>query len=147
LFSVVSCSDAEILNKNEPSSVSILTDIDSYNSDNEPSIKGITLTPSFKGNTDKDIQYHWSIDSDTEMFDTPNGLEKEIVNSGEGVLFVVVAEIGYVEPDTLSKSINITLTVEEIDSNNVLAKTELIVEDYSSTYKVKKDIDYIKRIK
>jgi hypothetical protein len=49
-----------------------------------------------------------------------------------------VAEISYVEPDTFSKEIKVTLTIEEKDSNNVLTKAELIIEDYSGTYKIKK---------
>lgn len=42
-------------------------------------------------------------------YHTPNGAQKEIINSRESVLFIVAAEIGYVEPNTLSKSINVTL--------------------------------------
>jgi len=105
------------------------------------SVKGITLLPKLDENTVKDIQYHWSINSDTEMFDTPNGPAKEIINSGKSVLFIVVAEISYAKPDTLSREINVTLTVEEKDSNNVLAKSELIIEYYTGTYKVKKGFD------
>jgi len=52
-----------------------------------------------------------------------------------------VAEISYAKPDTLSREINVTLTVEEKDSNNVLAKSELIIEYYTGTYKVKKGFD------
>ncbi len=102
------------------------------------SVKGITLTPKLEENTDKYIQYHWSIDSDTEMFETPDGPAKAIINLGESVLFIPVAEIGYNKQDNLSKEIKVTLTLEEKDSNNLLAKAELIIEDYSGTYKVKK---------
>lgn len=137
LFSFVACGAPQSISKTKPLSVSIVTDVDTY-SLYMSSVKGITLIPKLEGNTDEDIQYRWSIDSDTEMFDTPNGPQKEIINSGESVLFIVVSEIGYIEPNTLSKSINVTLTVEEKDSNNILGKTELIIEDYSGIYKVKK---------
>lgn len=72
------------------------------------------------------------------MFDSPDGSQKEVINSGESVLFVPVAEIGYSEPDTLSNTIKVNLRIEEKQSSNILAETELIIEDYSGTYKVKK---------
>ncbi|BCZ48115.1 hypothetical protein psyc5s11_41820 [Clostridium gelidum] len=153
LFSFVSCSAPKNISKPKPLSVSIVNDVDTYGL-YMSSVKGITLLPKLEETTDKDIQYHWSINSDTkkfkgktldtEMFDTPNGPVKEIINSGESVLFIVVAEISYAKPDTLSREINVTLTVEEKDSNNVLAKSELIIEDYSGTYKVKKVFDELK---
>ena len=91
-----------------------------------------------EGNTDKDIQYHWSIDSNTEMFDSSDGPQKEIINSGESVLFIPIAEIGYIEPDKLSNTIKINLKIEENQSSNTLAETELIIENYSGNYRVKK---------
>ena len=140
LFSFISCSAPKNISKPKPLSVSIVTDVDTYGL-YMSSVKGITLLPKLDENTCKDIQYHWSINSDTEMFDTTNGPAKEIINSGESVLFIVVAEISYAKPDTLSREINVTLTVEEKDSNNVLAKSELIIEYYTGTYKVKKGFD------
>ena len=137
LFSFVACDAPQTISKTKPLSVSIVTDVDTY-SLYMSSVRGITLTHKLEENTDKGIQYRWSINSDTEMFATPNGPAKEIINSGESVLFIPVAEINYVEPDTLSKVIKVTLTVEEKDSKNVLAKAELIIEDFSGTYKVKK---------
>ncbi|MBC2580150.1 hypothetical protein [Clostridium sp. DJ247] len=120
-----------------PLSVSIESDVATYEKYTS-SVRGITLTPKLQGSSNKEIVYHWTINSNTEMFDTKNGPQKEVTNSGESVLFVCVAEISYIKPNTLSKSINITLSVEEKNSKNVLAKTDLIIEDYSGTYKVKK---------
>jgi hypothetical protein len=137
ILSFIGCGAQQSISKTKPLSASIVTDVDTY-SLYMSSVRGITLIPKLQENTDKDIQYRWSIDSNTEMFDTPNGPAKEIINSGEPVLFICVAEISYHEPNTLSKSINATLTVEEKDSNDVLAKAELIIEDYSGIYKVKK---------
>ena len=48
---------------------------------------------------DKDIQYHWSTDSDPEMFDSPDGPKNEVINSGGSVLFIPIAEIDYIQPD------------------------------------------------
>lgn len=137
LVLMVACESKENVSQDKALRVSITTDVDTYEA-NMSSVRGITLIPKLEGETDKDIQYHWSIDSDREMFDSTNGPQKEIINDGEEVLFIVVAEIGYVEADTLSKTINVTLAIEEKGSNEVLAKTELIIEDYSGTYKVKK---------
>lgn len=137
IFSIVSCEVQESINKSKPLSISIATNVDTY-SLHMSSVRGITLIPQLEGDTDKDIQYHWSIDSDTEMFKLADGTQKEIINSGESVLFVPVAEIGYIEPDTLSNTIKVTLSIEEKGSNKVLTKTELIIEDYAGTYKVKK---------
>lgn len=137
LFSLMACEGQESITKHKPLSVSIETDVDTYGL-YMSSVRGITLIPQLEGTTDKDIQYHWSIDSDTEMFDSLDGPKKEIINSGESVLFIQVAQIGYIEADTLSNTINITLSVQEKGSNKVLTKTELIIEDYAGTYKVKK---------
>ncbi len=134
---MVACESQGSVSKAKPLSVSITTDVDTYGL-YMSSVKGITLMPQLEGDKSNDIQYHWSMDSDTEMFDSPDGPQNEIINSGESVLFIPVAEIGYIEPDTLSNTIKITLVIEEKDSHNVLAKTELIIEDYSGTYKVKK---------
>lgn len=131
IFSIISCESQGNI------TVSITTDVDTYGL-YMSSVRGITLTPYLEGTTEKDIQYHWSIDSDTEMFDSTNGPKKDVINSGESVLFVPVAEIGYSEPDTLSNTIKVNLRIEEKQSSNILAETELIIEDYSGTYKVKK---------
>lgn len=137
IFLTVACESQGSITKAKPLSISITTNVDTYGL-YMSSVRGITLTPQLEGTTDKDIQYHWSIDSDTEMFDSPEGPKKEVINSGESVLFIPVAEIDYNEPDTLSNTIKISLEIEEKDSNNVLAETELIIEDYSGNYKVKK---------
>lgn len=117
--------------------VSIEADADTYEI-HTSSISGITLTPKLEGVTDKNIEYQWTIDSDTEMFDTESGPRKKIINLGESVLFVPVAEIGYVAPDKFAKIIKVSLVTKEKNSHKVLTKTELIIEDYSGTYKVKK---------
>lgn len=137
IFSIVACEPQKSVTESTPLSVSITTDVDIYDHDSD-SVKGITLMPQLEGSTDKDIQYHWSIDSDTERFSSQDSSKKEIINLGESVLFVSVADVGYAEADTLSNTIKITLAIEEKDSNNTLAKTELIIEDYSGIYKVKK---------
>lgn len=137
IFSIVSCKAQESINKVKPLSISIATNIDTY-SLHMSSVRGITLIPQLEGDTDKDIQYHWSIDSDTEMFKSLDGTQREIINSGESVLFVPVAQIGYSEADTLSNTIKVTLEIEEEGSNKVLTKTDLIIEDYAGIYKVKK---------
>jgi hypothetical protein len=134
LFLFVACDTPQSISNTKPISISIVTDVDAY-ALYMSSVKGITLTPKLEEDIDKDIQYRWSINSDTEMFATPNGPVKEIINSGEPVLFIPVVEIAYVKTDILSKEIKVTLTVEEKDSNNVLAKSELIIEDYSGLYK------------
>jgi len=137
LFSLVACTNTGSVSQTKPLQVSIETDVDTYEKYNS-SVSGITLTPKLEGSINKDIEYHWTVDSDTEMFDTENGPQKEVINLGDKVKFIPVAEIGYVEKDKLAKSIKITLSVEEKQSNEVLAKTELIIEDFSGTYKVKK---------
>ena len=137
MFLFVACESQDSINKSNSLSVSIITDIDTY-SLCMSSVRGITLTPQLEGVTDKEIQYHWSINSDTESFYLPSGTQKEVINSGESVLFVPIADIGYSEPDKLSNTIKINLRIEEKQSSNILAETELIIEDYSGTYKVKK---------
>lgn len=137
LFLLTACGSTKNISETKPLSVSIESDIDTYEK-YQPSVRGITLTPKLDGTTNKDIKYHWKIDSDTEMFYTESGTKKEIINSGEPVLFVITAEINYARTNGLSKSTNITLAVEEKDSNNILAETKLVIEDYSGTYKVKK---------
>lgn len=129
--------NAKIETTEKSFAVSIETDVDTYVA-HTSSLRGITLTPKLGGVTDKDIEYQWTIDSDTEMFDTESGPRKGIVNSGESVLFIPVAEISYVESDKLAKVIKVTLAIVEKSSNKVSAKTELLIEDYSGTYKVKK---------
>lgn len=137
IFSIVSCESQGSINKAKSLSVSIITDVDTYGL-YMSSVRGITLTPHLEGTTDKDIQYHWSTDSDTEMFNSLDSPKKEIINSGESILFVPVAEIGYSEPNKLSNTIKVNLRIEEKQSSDTLAETELIIEDYSGTYKVKK---------
>ena len=137
MFSIVACESQDSINKAKSINVSITTDIDTYGL-YMSSVRGITLTPKLEGNTDKDIQYHWSIDSNAEMFDSSDGPQKEIINSGESVLFIPIAEIDYIEPDKLSNTIKINLKIEENRSSNTLAETELIIENYSGTYRVKK---------
>jgi uncharacterized protein YcfL len=79
LFLFVACGAPQSISKTKPLSVSIVTDVDTY-SLYMSSVRGITLKPKLEENTDKDIQYRWSINSDTEMFATPNGPAKEIIN-------------------------------------------------------------------
>lgn len=134
---MVACESQENSNKSKSISLSIETDLDIYELYTS-SARGITLTPKVEDISDEDIQYHWTIDSDTETLYTEDGPNKEIINSGESVVFTPIAEISYSEPGKLSNTIKINLSIEEKQSNNVLAETELIIEDYSGTYNVKK---------
>lgn len=137
MFSIVACESQDSINKAKDINTSIITDVDTYGL-YMSSVRGITLTPQLEGNTDKDIQYHWSIDSDTEMFDSLDGPKNEVINSGKSVLFIPISEIDYIEPDKLSNTIKINLKIEEKQSSNTLAETELIIGNYSGTYRVKK---------
>ena len=133
MLSIVSCESQDSINKAKSINISITTDVDTY-SIYMSSVTGITLTPQLEGNTDKDIQYHWSTDSDPEMFDSPDGPKNEVINSGGSVLFIPIAEIDYIQPDKLFNTIKINLKIEEKQSSNTLAETELIIENYSGTY-------------
>lgn len=137
LFLITACGTTENSSETEPLNVSIGSDIDTYEK-YQTSHHGITLTPKLNGTTNKNVKYHWKIDSETEMLHTEGGSKREIINSGEPVLFVVTAEINYVPTNSISRSINVSLTVEEENSNNILAETKLIIDDYSGTYKVRK---------
>jgi len=117
--------------------VSIVNDVDTY-ALIMSSVRGITLTPKIDGETDKTLVYHWKINNDTEKFQTPEGDKTELINEGEPVLFVGGPEEGLGSSEKLTKRIKVTLTIEEKDTDNVLSKAELTIEDYSGTYKVKK---------
>lgn len=79
MFSIVACESQDSINKAKDINISIITDVDTYGL-YMSSVRGITLTPQLEGNTDKEIQYHWSIDSDTEMFDSLDGAQNEVIN-------------------------------------------------------------------
>lgn len=117
--------------------VSIVNDVDTY-ALIMSSVRGITLTPKIDGETDKTLVYHWKINNDTEKFQTPEGDKTELINEGEPVLFVGGPEAGLSSSEKLTKRIKVTLTIKEKDTDNVLSKAELTIEDYSGTYKVKK---------
>lgn len=59
------------------------------------------------------------------MFSTNNVPKSELTNNCEPVLFSCFAEISYVNPYRLSNTINISLSVVEKSSNQVLA-TDII---------------------
>lgn len=99
----------------------------------------MTFTPILKGETDKDIQYHWIIENDVdfEAFTTlENGPTKDIINSGEPVGLGIYAEVSYAEGAVMEFSV--VLQVEEKGTANILAKDELIIENREGEYRIKK---------
>jgi hypothetical protein len=100
----------------------------------------ITFTPIIKGDLNKEVQYHWIIqdDSDNENlhgFVSNEGPAYDIINYGEAVKFATYAEVSYA--DDAYSEIKVILQIEEKDSNNVIGKDELIITNRQGMYFVK----------
>lgn len=79
------------------------------------------------------------VDNDMDKFETNDGYKSEVINKGESVLFLPRPDGNVIESDGLTKTIKITLTLEEKDTNNVLAKTNLDIRYNNGNYKVEKN--------
>lgn len=127
-----------IIEKNKELSVEIETDKD-YFSRMDKLHPVMTFTPILKGETDKDIQYHWIMENDVDFegFTTlENGPTKDIINSGEPVGLGIYAQVSYVEGAVME--FKIILQVEEKETSNILAKDELVIENSEGEYRIKK---------
>lgn len=127
-----------IIEENKELSVEIGTDKD-YFSRMDHLHPTMTFTPILKGETDKDIQYHWIMENDVDFegFTTlENGPTKDIINSGEPVGLGIYAQVSYVEGAVME--FKIILQVEEKGTSNILAKDEFIIENREGEYRIKK---------
>lgn len=119
--------------KEETLRVKILSDKSSFYQNEE----WFKFTPILEGDTDNELQYRWILENNQEFegFYIPeNGPQKEIINSGEAVKFVVSAEVSYI--DGAYSEFVVKLQVEEKDSSKVLAADEIIVENHAGYYKL-----------
>lgn len=147
IFSLTACSNSQknlsanktsVAVNSESLSVLINTNVDTYSLSDDTS-PGITLVPNIKGTMsgidDRNLKYHWI--ADEEVFYTGSNPSKELTNIGESVIWMPTKDINYSEA-TLPIEFNITLKVEEIDTNKVLAEAKLVIEDHGGEYKVRK---------
>ena len=116
--------------------VSISNDIDKYTF-TMSSARGITLTPVIEGKINKKIVYHWSTDDHTQQFLSLDGEQtvftNEITNEGDPVLFAG-------GPGSGTSPVQITLSIKEKNTDNVLATTELMLtRNKGGFYIVNKD--------
>lgn len=115
-------------------SVEIISDKDSFSSSYQP----IKFTPIVEGDGNKQLQYHWIIESkdDIEGFIIPeNGPQKEIINSGEPVEFGIFAMVQWVEG--AYGEFKVKLQVEEKGTTTIVASDEITIENHEGFYKIK----------
>lgn len=98
----------------------------------------INLIAKVTGEHNKDIQYHWILenDSDFEGFVvSTGGPQKEVVNLGDAVELALFAEVSWVEGAIME--FNVKLQVEEKETSKVIATDEITVENHGGIYKIK----------
>lgn len=121
--------------------VSISNDIDKYTFAMS-SARGITLTPVIEGKINKEVVYHWNTDDNTQKFQSLDGekivFTNEITNEGDPVLFVGGLGSRDSNGNYLTTPVQITLTIKEENTDNVLATAELTITRDKGFYIVKK---------
>ena len=98
----------------------------------------INLTAKVTGEHNKDLQYHWILenDSDFEGFVvSTGGPQKEVVNLGDSVELGLFAEVSWVEGAVME--FNVKLQVEEKETSKIIATDEITIENHEGIYKIK----------
>lgn len=110
--------------------LSITTDRNSYDASSS-SVRGITVSPELKTN-DKylEVQYYWS----TTEGEFVGKTSKEIINTGESLIWSAVSENSKSAPSTAT----IILTAKEKKTDKILATTNLTITGNDSKFTIKK---------
>ncbi len=112
------------------SELKILTNVNKY-SPLMSSVQGISMTPEFKTTlNDPKVEYHWTASSGDFLL-VEDKRVKEIVNSGEEVLWVPEFE------ENADNSIIITLQAKDASTGTMLSETALEIEQDGIFYIVK----------
>lgn len=115
-------------------SVEIIATNDTSNSfDGMP----ITLTPKIKGDYDKELQYHWILESDDDVEGfavSGKGPQKEIINVSQPVELWLFAMVEWVEGTVIE--FKVKLQVEDKETSDIIANNEITIENNQGTYSI-----------
>ena len=115
-------------------SIEIIATNDSNSYDGFP----IIFTPKVNGESDKELQYHWILETeyDFEGFVVSNkGPQKEIINLGEPVELGLSAEVSWID-GTLEES-KVKLQIEDKETLDIIATDEVIIINKQGNYSIK----------
>lgn len=100
----------------------------------------IKMISNLNGQYEKDIQYHWILESKSrpdffEGFLSPEGEPlEEVINYGEPVELGLFAEVNWIEGSV--EELKVKLQIEERDSANIIATDEIVIENHAGVYKI-----------
>lgn len=133
-----SISDNVLIENNEETlNVKITAKEDLTTGDGMP----IKLNSKLTGEHNKDIKYHWILETskEYEKFEgfvaEGKGALKEIINSGEEVELGLFADVSWVEGTVVE--FKVKLQVEEKELSKIIATDEITIENSAGHYKIK----------